>query len=380
MELYEKLNKELVLSFKNNASINHIRVVSDYKLSEGLIDEIVEVYSKHKPVNRLLNVIVSYQSLSEEFIEKHISNLNFRLISFFQKLSEDFIERHKYEVNWFLISLNQNLSEEFIKKHFDKINLNYVCENKVFSDDFIEKYYKKIDSNVLCKKQKLSEKFIENHLDDLDIYLISKYQKLSESFIDKHKKVLYWREICIFQKLSEDFIERHLDYIWWDEIFKYQKLSDRFIKKYQNKVNFSIVSDYQKCSDEFKISDEELFEKNWLYMPTENKKQAVIDTGKYDCYDDYFIAYKAIRKNRYSLFNFQYKYEKGGVYESNCDCTQDENSFGLNVGTEEFAIQYGYGVSYSRYQLVRCKVRYEDIGRIVHDGNKVRCFKIEVLD
>ena len=356
MELYEKLNKELGLSFKNNASINHIRVASDYKLSEGLIDEIVEIYSKHKPVNRLLNVIVSYQSLSEEFIEKH-----------------------KYEVDWFLISLNQNLSEEFIKKHFDKINLNLVCENKVFSDDFIEKYYKKINSNVLCRKQKLSEKFIENHLDYLDIYLISKYQKLSESFIDKHKKVLYWPEICIFQKLSEDFIENHLDYIWWDEIFKYQKLSDGFIKKYQNKVNFSIVSDYQKCSDEFKISDEELFEKNWLYMPTENKKQAVIDTGKYDCYDDYFIAYKAIRKNRYSFFNLQYKYEKGGVYESNCDCTQEENSFGLNVGTEEFAIQYGSSIS-SRYEVVRCKVRYEDVGRVVHDGNKVRCFRIEVLD
>jgi hypothetical protein len=26
----------------------------------------------------------------------------------------------------------------------------------------------------------------------------------------------------------------------------------------------------------------------------------------YECYDDYFIAYKAIRSDNYSLYNFQY--------------------------------------------------------------------------
>ena len=30
--------------------------------------------------------------------------------------------------------------------------------------------------------------------------------------------------------------------------------------------------------------------------------------------------------------------------------------------------------------IVKCKISYEDIGRIVHDGDKVRCFKITVLE
>lgn len=102
-----------------------------------------------------------------------------------------------------------------------------------------------------------------------------------------------------------------------------------------------------------------------------------MDTGLYECHDDYFIAYKAIRHNRYSMYNLMYKYEKGGIYESWCDCSDNQNSFGLNVGTKEHAKEY----KRSRMDLiVRCKIRYEDVGRIVHNGKKVRCFKIEILD
>ena len=115
---------------------------------------------------------------------------------------------------------------------------------------------------------------------------------------------------------------------------------------------------------------------NWIYKTTEEKKQAVIDTCLYECHEDYFIAYKAIRPDRYSLYNFQYKYEKGGIYESWCDCSHNKDSFGLSVGTKEYAKNYGG----NHCIIVRCKVRYEDVGRIVHDGDKVRCFKIEILD
>lgn len=64
------------------------------------------------------------------------------------------------------------------------------------------------------------------------------------------------------------------------------------------------------------------------------------------------------------------------VYESTCDCTNEENSFGLNVGTRDYAKWYASKNSI----IVKCKVRYEDVGRIVHKGEKVRCFRIEILD
>lgn len=117
--------------------------------------------------------------------------------------------------------------------------------------------------------------------------------------------------------------------------------------------------------------------KLWQYQDTGFKKEKLIETENYECYDDYFIAYKAIRGDRYSLYNFQYQYLPGETYESSCDCTDTENSFGLNVGTYDFAKSY---LDNKKGLIVKCKVYYKDIGRIVDDDDKVRCFKITVLD
>ncbi len=189
---------------------------------------------------------------------------------------------------------------------------------------------------------------------------ISKHQNISEKFIETNFSLIDWDFISMYQKLSEDFMNANFGKLNHLCISIYQKLSKTFIEKHKYNLRLKSIND------------------NWIYKPTEEKKQAVIDTGKYECHDDYFIAYKAIRPDRYSLYNFQYKYEKGGVYESWCDCSSDENSFGLNVGTKLHA-EY-YGSPFHNYIIVRCKIKYEDIGRIVHGGDKIRCFKIEILD
>ena len=110
------------------------------------------------------------------------------------------------------------------------------------------------------------------------------------------------------------------------------------------------------------------------YKSTQEKKKAVIDTGLYECHDDYFIAYKGIRANRYSRYNFQYQYLKGETCETWCDCSSDDNSYGFSVWTESGAREYCDEL------VVRVKVRYEDVGRVVHNGGKIRCFRLEVLD
>ena len=157
-----------------------------------------------------------------------------------------------------------------------------------------------------------------------------------------------------FKKLSEDFIREFKEKVDWDNISQSQQLSEDFIKEF----NLKIDND------------------NWLYKSSKFKEEK--NKGKcglYECYEDYFIAYKAIRNDRYSHFNFQYQYLPGNVYESHCDCTENENSFGLSVWTEEMALNYNdTGI------IVKCKVKYEDVGRLVHDGGKVRAFKIEILD
>ena len=103
------------------------------------------------------------------------------------------------------------------------------------------------------------------------------------------------------------------------------------------------------------------------------RKKKVINSNLYECYKEYFIAYKGIRDDRYSIFNFQYQYLVGNTYESHADFTSEENSFGLSVWTEEKAIEY------CNQLVIKVKIRYEDIARLVHDNGKIRVTKFEVL-
>ena len=213
-------------------------------------------------------------------------------------------------------------------------------------------------------------------LDKVNWEYISKNQKLSEDFIREFQDKVDWYYISRYQKLSEDFIREFQDRVDWEYISQYQKLSEDFIRKFPNNVKWYNISRYQKLSEDFinecklKINKD-----NWLYKSTEFKKEQIVKCRLYECHDNYFIAYKAIRNDRYSHFNFQYQYLKNEVYECHCDCTDNENSSGLSVWTDKEAIDYN-----NTGLIVKVKVRYEDVGRLVHDSNKVRCSKIEILD
>lgn len=106
---------------------------------------------------------------------------------------------------------------------------------------------------------------------------------------------------------------------------------------------------------------------------TQQKKEAVIRTGLYECHDEYFIAYKGIRRNRYSVFNFQYQYLPGETYVTHADYTQEESSFGFSAWTEERARNY------CDEFVVKVKIYYEDVARVVHNGGEIRCCRMTVL-
>ena len=223
--------------------------------------------------------------------------------------------------------------------------------------------------------QKLSEDFIREFKDNVDWHYISRYQKLSEDFIREFNDKVEWKYISKCQKLLGDFIREFKDKVDWYYISIYQKLSEDFIREFTDKVDWFYISKYQKLSEDFikefglKISD------NWNYLTTEEKKKFVVETNMYECFDDHFIAFKSIRSDRYSHYNFQYQYLKGNTYYSHCDCTSDEYSFGLSAWTEEGARKFN-----DSGMIIKVKVNYCDIGRIVHNNGKIRCSKFEVMD
>jgi hypothetical protein len=116
---------------------------------------------------------------------------------------------------------------------------------------------------------------------------------------------------------------------------------------------------------------------NWLYKEFEFKKDYIINNTKYEITSDgeHIIAYKSVRNDNYSVFNFQYKYKIGETYTSHCDCTDEEDSFGLSAWTKEGALEY-----YNEGKLLKVLIHIADIGRIVHDDNKIRCYKLKILE
>ena len=283
-----------------------------------------------KSLTKEIQKIIKDQNLNCA-VEKFENMVNWRNISKYQRLSESFIEKFQDKVYWTHISYSQKLSEEFIEKFQDKGDWYYISEYQKLSEEFIEKFQHKADWDN-----------------------ISSFQKLSEAFIEKFQYEVNWGCISSYQKLSESFIEKFKDKVDWHNISKYQKLSPQFRKKY----NITIDKD------------------NWLYKPVNFKLKYIKENTNYEVTDNkYIIAYKGIRSDNYSVFNFQYKYEIGKTYESHCDCNiNDKNSFGLSAWNLKNA------KIYCNEKILKVKIAIKDIGAIVRKENKIRCFKFEVME
>ena len=223
--------------------------------------------------------------------------------------------------------------------------------------------------------QPLSEEFIERNKDLVNWDYISAYQKLSEEFIERNKDLVDWPCISEYQKLSEEFIERNKNLVNWDYISIYQKLSEEFIDRNKDLVIWGCISEYQKLSEGFRLKHNLKTPKNnWLYTDKETKRKAIEDCKLYELDNDWVIAYKGIRSNGYSKYNFQYKYELGNTYQCHADHNLDnENSFGLSAWTEEKAREY------CNEKTVKVRIHLDHVAALVHDGNKIRCSEFTII-
>ena len=281
--------------------------------------------------------------------------------------------------DWVSLSMHKGLTEDFIREFADRVDWEWISQYQHLSEGFIREFADRVYWYWISKYKHLSEDFIREFADELDWVGISLYQRLSEDFIRENKCRVNWHCVSIFQHLSENFIREFADRLNWDSISIHQHLSEDFIREFADKVKWDWIAKFQRLSKEFieEFKDNiymKFIADSWHYKSTEEKKKAIIDTGIYECHDDYFIAYKGIRSDRYSRYNFQYQYLKGHTYETWCDCSDNEDSFGFSAWTEKGAR------AYCDELVVRVKIRYEDVGRVVHDGGKIRCFKMEILD
>ena len=244
----------------------------------------------------------------------------------------------------------------------------------------IEYYRKNKDTlnwGSISRLSDLSDNFIREFKDQVDWNYISIYQILSEDFIRDFEYKVNWDYISANQKLSEDFIREFQDEVGWYLISKYQKLSEDLIREFKKKVNWYYISVYQKLSEDFRKEFNILIPKTcWLYKTPEFKKNYIRENTDYSIEDGMIIAYKSVRSDGYSVYDFNYHYEVGKEYKAHCDYNIDEeDSFGLSAWTLKGARSY-----YDKGKIFKVGIPIEHLGAVVHSGTKLRASKIVILE
>lgn len=263
-------------------------------------------------------------------------------------------------------------------------NWEWLSEKERLSECFIRKYFDNLDVVRICMFQTLSESFIHDYKDRLVWRLICKHQKLSEVFMNEHLEYLTWKEVCIYQELKDEFLRQNLKHLDWRMIAIYQDLNESFIKDFKDCLDMESVCEYQYLSEEFRNKHSLTVSKdNWLYKDVDYKRAAIVNTGLYNCYEDYFIAYKAILSDRYSTNKFYFQLREfiiGNTYECKADFTNKEYSFGLSVSTKNREEFFKKVINAS--DVCKVKIYYKDVAGVFpnyYNDGTVRCKKLTVL-
>lgn len=253
----------------------------------------------------------------------------------------------------------------------------------------------------LLNSMPLSPKIIEILIiKDFNLIDIILNQKIPENLFIKYDKVFrcYIRELLISQTLSEEYIEDNLalikSHILILELVRYQKLSESFIKKHETYFSSTIIMgmliSYQLLSKEYitylinkynpKVCDDFDFidinietdlDPYWQYKSADERLEIIKKSGLYEIEGDYVLAYKSIRKNGYSKFNFQYKYEVGLYYTSKADYnTLNNASYGFSSWTLKHVLTKYY--NWHENKIIKIKIHKSEIAALVHNDTKIR--------
>lgn len=351
-------------------------------------DEIISAYDT-------TSALLRHQQLPEQFILDHFNDFakyddSLHYIAVYQKISPKNIEIFDTLYLGSLFS-TQELPESILEKHKEFVESIDSSRFQSLSTNFLMTHQNRLSSTRILKNKLLDEDKIMMLLPYSSITLneIPCYQKLSEEFIERYQQSnsLFWYNVFSSQQLSEEFLIKHFDKVFTykeasllDAIVKSQHLSMEFVQQFI--LDNPNISTYYKTHElplYIKLPGYEYLENaSWLYQSKEFKKEQIVNTKMFECYDDYFIAYKRVRNDGTSLFDIKFKYEKGKVSESTCDYTPHEVSFGLHVGPKKI-VQLSPESPLQQSKVIKCKVRYEDVGYLTTSKlYTVRCCRLEV--
>lgn len=190
--------------------LNWIEISKEKGLQEHFIEENLDKVS--------WSYISHYQTLSFSFIVKHWNHIRFLDLKknmaicltekewdiLLQKEQEDLKEAlsKQEETDWDFISQGFYLEEDFLRKHINELDLEKICIYQILSEEFMYDFKDILNWHRICLFQDLSESFIEKTIDYVRWSCISGYQALSYDFMIKHIHRISILDLYVNKKLT----------------------------------------------------------------------------------------------------------------------------------------------------------------------------------
>lgn len=196
-----------------------------------------------------VRLVLQNAKIDENFLNKYLTPNSSSLSEFGKNItySDDYIEQHILEFGWQSISEYALVSEKFIEKHHSQIQWNCLSRNYKtldrLSPGFFEKYfdYFNRDSynliNYVDDIEWAMQKLIKQGKNMKQYYDVFRERKFSSSFIKKHQDKLPMSFIIGLQDVDSEIFDKYCYQFgaeYWDrDISRYTKLPIEMILKYK---------------------------------------------------------------------------------------------------------------------------------------------------
>lgn len=124
-----------------------------------------------------VHVLCKYQHLPASVLLSKKMQIRWDTASKF-KQSEDVLEQLVDVLNWTVVCKRQTLSVEFIKKHISRVDFRMISRYQKLTDEFIIKYANRLDMKYVSKYQLMTIDTIHCLADRLDFELLSANARL----------------------------------------------------------------------------------------------------------------------------------------------------------------------------------------------------------
>mgnify|MGYP002860661274 CR=1 FL=1 len=320
-----------------------------------------------------------------------IENRDFNLINI--EFSEDELQRYVEDnadimtrTRWEDIAQYQNLTENFMKTYLQYLPINRLVTYQPMSEDmqdFLFNYIGNLEDTNDPRKTMITR-------------MVLQHQDVTERLMNKYRYMIHWPAASMYCNMSEDFIREFKKFVDWSSISKYKTLSEEFMYEMMDYLDYKNAFYYQVTTPELdeifknKINTyDDYFQAYWVkknYIRNQEPEYWRNLIKTYKTYptnysDDYFIGYKAVRSDGYSLFSFRNKYIKENTYNTKSDFDNVEVSFGFGIYNRDKAYQYGMQKDNKRFEIIAVKVPYDAVTFCSENYifPKVRTSEIEIL-